>query len=344
MAYVRSSALIGASEWSFNILSGTNLHLYRIFLQSGIKMIPTHIQKVSLNLLFAMAAAFGPTPAFEVASIKKAEPLNVNNVMSGQMHLGMTVDAAMVKINALSVTELLRMAYKVKSFQISGPDWLGVQRFDITAKMPAGATRDQVPEMVQALLADRFKLTLHRSTTEQSVYALEIAKGGLKLQESPPDSAVPAADSAGPSPAEGGPEVRANVTSTTQGVVSGSGTTGNYKMIPSQTGMRMELTKMTAAGIVEILGRFVDRPIVDMTDLKGKYDLTLEVGMEDMIALARAAGMNVQAPQADTSRAAEPGSSSIFAAIQQYGLKLEPRRAPVELLVIDHVEKEPTEN
>ena len=305
----------------------------------------TSIRRVSVSLLFATAAAFGQTTSeFEVASIKKAGPLNVNAVMAGQLHMGMTVDAAMVNITSLSLTELLRLAYKVKSFQISGPDWLGIERFDIAAKMPAGATRDQVPEMVQALLAERFKLALHRSTTEQPAYALVVAKSGLKLKESPPDTALPATDSTSPSPADGGPEVRANVSSNTNGVVTGAGTTGNYKMFPSQDGMRLELTKMTAAGMVEILGRFVDRPIVDMTDLKGRYDLTLEVGLEDMLTLARAAGMNVRPPQADGGRAAEPGSSSVFTAIQQYSLKLEPRKAPVELLVIDHVERDPTEN
>jgi uncharacterized protein (TIGR03435 family) len=295
--------------------------------------------------LFATAVAFSQTaPAFEVASIKKAEPLNVNAVMSGQMKLGMTMDAAMVNITGLSLAEMIRMAYKVKSFQVSGPEWLGVQRFDISAKMPAGANRDQALEMLQVLLADRFKLTLHRSTTEQQAYALVIAKGGLKLKESPPDSAEPGSDGTAPSPADGGQVVRANVTSNTQGVVTSSGPNGNVQMFPSQTGMRLELTKMTAAGMVEILGRFVDRPIVDMTELKGKYDLTLEVGLEDMMTLARASGMAVQLPQAAGAGAAEPGSSSVFAAIQQYGLKLDARKAPIELLVIDHVEKDPTEN
>ena len=308
-------------------------------------MIHKHIQRVSLSVLFAMAAAFGQTrPAFELASIKKAEPINPTAVMSGQLHLGMTIDAAMVKITSLSIAELLRMAYKVKSFQISGPDWLGVDRFDIVAKMPAGSNRDQVPEMVQSLLAERFKLTLHRSTTEQSAFALVVAKGGLKLKESPPDDAVPATDGAGHNPADGSPEVRANVTSNDKGLVTSSSPNGNMQMLPSATGMHMELTKMTANGIIEVLGRFVDRPIVDMTDLKGKYDLTLDLGMEDLMTLARAAGMNVPAPQGDTSRATEPGSSGVFTAIQQYGLKLEPRKAAVELLVIDHVEKNATEN
>ena len=321
----------------------------RIFLQSEDTMKNAYTQRVSLSLLFVTTLAFGQSaPAFEVASIKKAEPLSVNSVLSGQMKLGMTIDAAMVHITALSLTELLRVAYKVNTFQISGPDWLGAQRFDITAKMPAGAGRDQVPEMIQALLAERFKLTLHRSTTEQSVYELVIAKSGLKLQESAPDTAAlatapgAAAAPTAPTPTDGGAQVRAAATSEVGGAVTSSGINGTAKMFPSDNGLRIELIKMNTIGVVDLLGRFVDRPIVDKTGLKGKYDLTLEIGRDEMIALARAQGMAIPVQTAD--RASEPGSSSIFAAIQQYGLKLEPRKDPIELLVIDHVEKSPTEN
>jgi uncharacterized protein (TIGR03435 family) len=303
---------------------------------------------MSLSLLFAAAAWAQTDPAFEVASVKKADPLDVNTVTSGQMNLGMTIDAARVDIRALSLTELLRMAYKVKTFQISGPAWLGIDRFDINAKMPPGATRDQVPEMVQALLAERFGLTLHRSTTEQSVYALTVVRSSSKLRESPPDSALPAAAPAtptAPAPTDGGPQVHAVATSTTKGVVTSSGPNGTVRMIPAENGMRLELTKMNTAGMVEILGRFVDRPVVDMTGLKGRYDVTLDVGMEDLISFARGSGVNVplRSPS-DSGRASEPGSSSIFGAIEPYGLKLEPRRAAIELLVIDHVERNPTEN
>ena len=308
------------------------------------------IQIAGLSVLL-VTAAFGQTgPQFEVASIKKAEPLNANLVMSGNLHIGMTIDAAMVNIKSLSLAEMLRVAYKVQTFQISGPEWLNAERFDVIAKMPAGATRDQVPQMIQALLADRFKLTLHRSTTEQPVYALVVTKSG-KLKESPPDTDTPATSSDGaaaplaPTPTDGGAQVRAVATSNAGGVVSTASINGNMKMVPSDNGMRLEITKMNTIGMVEMLGRFVDRPIVDMSGLKGRYDLTLEVGMEDLLNLARSQGVAVPMRRAEGAGAASvPGSSSVFAAIQQYGLKLEPRKAPVELLVIDHVEKTPTEN
>ncbi|HEX3742397.1 MAG TPA: TIGR03435 family protein [Bryobacteraceae bacterium] len=304
---------------------------------------------MSTSLLFLTAAAFAQAPiSFEVASIKKAEPLSVNMAMSGKMNLGMVIDNAQVSVRSMSLAELMRVAYKVKPFQISGPEWLTAERYTITAKMPAGSTRDQVPEMLQSLLADRFKLVLHRETKDQSVYALTVMKSGLKLQESPPDelasASVPggAAAPLAPTPDNGGAQVRAEVTSDTSGTVNTSSINGSIKMMPRENGMHIVVTRMNASGMVDLLSRFVERPVVDMTDLKSRYDFTLDVGFGDMLALARAAGMNIpiQAPPG----AMDPGNSAIFTAIQQYGLKLEPRKAPIEMLIIDHVEKTPTDN
>lgn len=302
---------------------------------------------MSASVLFVTFAALAQTsPTFEVASVKKTEPLSVNAVMAGKMNLGMTIDNAMVTVKSMSLAELMRVAYKVKAYQISGPEWLPAERYTISAKMPSGSNRDQIPEMMQALLADRFKLSLHRTTKEQSVYALVVMPSGLKLQESAPDD--PAPTTGGPAasptvaPADGGATVRVNVTSDASGRVSTVGPNGAMKMVPRENGMRIELTKMNTIGLVDALGRFVERPVIDMTDLKGRYDLNLDVGFEDMLALARAAGMNV--PVQGPATAAEPGSSAVFTAIQQYGLKLEPRKAPIDMLIIDHVEKIPTEN
>jgi hypothetical protein len=129
------------------------------------------LRGLSAGLALAMSAAFGqapdpnaaPKPAgltFEVATIKPAEPLTPQLVASGKLHAGMSVDGARVDIGFFSLSDMIRAAYKLKSYQLSGPDWLSVQRFDILAKMPEGATKEQVPEMLQALLADRFKLAI----------------------------------------------------------------------------------------------------------------------------------------------------------------------------------------
>src|SRR3954469_25058447 len=103
----------------------------------------------------APAAAPAAKPQFEVATIKVAPPLNPAMVAAGKLHVGMKVDAARVDIGFLSLNDLIMLAYKVKQHQLTGPEWMKNQRFDILAKMPEGATKEQVPEMLQGLLADR---------------------------------------------------------------------------------------------------------------------------------------------------------------------------------------------
>jgi uncharacterized protein (TIGR03435 family) len=304
---------------------------------------------VSASLLFVTGSVFAQNgPTFEVASVKKAEPLSVNSVMSGKMNLGMVIDNAQVNIKSMSVAEMMRVAYKVKAYQVSGPEWITAERYTVTAKMPAGADRDQVPDMMKALLAERFGLTFHRETKEQNIYALVVMKSGLKLQESAPDDAATANVPGGPAtpqsatPTDGGAQVRVNVTSDTTGTVQQSTPNGNMKMLPRENGMRLELSKMNSTGMVDWLGRFVERPVLDMTELKGRYDLTIDVGFGDMMALARGVGMSV--PVQLPPGAMDPGNSAVFTAIQQYGLKLEPRKAPIDMLIIDHADKTPTEN
>ncbi|HUB82044.1 MAG TPA: TIGR03435 family protein [Bryobacteraceae bacterium] len=304
---------------------------------------------MSTSLLFVTIAAFGQTPlSFEVASIKKAEPLSVNSVMSGKMHLGMVIDNAQVTIKSMSIAELMRVAYKVKSYQVSGPEWMSAERYSITAKMPEGARRDDVPAMIQALLADRFKLVFHRETREQSVYALTVMKSGLKMKESAPEDAAPASAPGGPAapqapaPSDGSAQVRVNVTSDTGGTTNTTTPNGDLRMQPRENGMRLVFTRTNSSGMVDWLGRFVENPVIDDTGLKGRYDFTLDVGWGDMMALARAAGMSI--PVQLPPSAMDPGSSAVFSAIQQYGLKLEPRKAPIDMLIVDRVEKTPTDN
>ena len=117
--------------------------------------------------------------------------------------------------------------------------------------------------------------------------------------------------------------------------------------------MHIELNKTTMDQMAEALTRFVDRPVVNMTDLKGNYQVALDLTMEDLMRVARAAGVSVP-PGALAGRggggggdkpgdsASDPGESSIFRSVQDMGLKLDARKAPLELIVVDHVEKTPT--
>lgn len=303
-------------------------------------------------VLLAAAAGFAQTqPAkleFEVASIRPAGPLD-KMVASGKLHVGMQVDGARVDIGSMAVPDLLQLAFKVKRHQISGAgaDGIGAQRFDILAKMPEGATKDQVPEMLQALLVERFKLAYHRETKEMPVYALLVGKGGPKLKEAPADP-EPAPGDDPTTPKEGNKPVQFQMSGGRGAVISG-GPTGKTRVEMGQNGMmHFSMEKMPISALCDFLSRFIERPVVDMTDLKGNYQIALDLSMDDLRAVARSMGAAIPGGGAEGNRPAEaasdPSGNSMFTTVQQLGLKLESRKAPIEIIVVDHVEKMPTEN
>jgi uncharacterized protein (TIGR03435 family) len=320
------------------------------------------------GLALATVAVAGQTPpsgpTFEVAVIKPSVPLTdlrsaEAKIRSGQLRIGLTVVGARVEIGFMSLAELIRTAYDVKPYQISGPDWMTSERFDVTAKLPDGATKDQVNVMLQALLAERFKLTLHREKKDRPVYALVVGKGGSKLKESAPDADAVKSDAAkGDAPAAivvNGQSVVASRDG--RGAVMTGGPTGPVRISIGPAGEHIEALKITMPAFATVLTGMVDRPVLDMTGLTGTYQLALDIPMADLQAMAMkaaaAAGIQLPVPLNDRAGgdgrgfapvASDPGGSSIFQAVQELGLKLEPRQAPVDVIVIDHVEKTPTEN
>ena len=277
--------------------------------------------------------------------------------MAGKAHVGMKTDAGRVDIGFTSLKELIPLAYGVKAHQVVGPDWLGAQRFDIVATMPEGATKEQIPALLQTLLADRFHLKLHRETREQNVYGLIVAKGGPKMKEAAPEPEAPA-----PSGAKsdvtigiGNEQMSLNRTASGATVRMGKNTT---KVAMGAGGLiRMEMSRVSMPMLVEQITPMLDKPVVDMTELKGEYELVLELSMSDVMTAARAAGANLGAMGAPAPppppaggaapggpAASDPSGGSIFNSIQQLGLKLDSRKAPVETIVVDSVDKTPTEN
>src|ERR1035438_1156848 len=111
-------------------------------------------------LLLDNAPAQTP-PAFEVVVIKPSLPMAeaIPLLKEGSLKAGMNIDKARVDMGFVTITDLIVEAYAVKSHQISGPDWLSMERFDIQAKLPDGAAEDQVPQMLRTLLADRLRMT-----------------------------------------------------------------------------------------------------------------------------------------------------------------------------------------
>jgi uncharacterized protein (TIGR03435 family) len=232
----------------------------------------------------------------------------------------------------MSFKDYIGMAYRVRAFQIQGPDWMAEQRFDLAATLPAGSSTSQFSEMMQALLAERFGLKLHHDKKEFPVYVLEAGKTPLKLQASKPD----------PNDAEPKGTATVSGSGSNQGVSVNLGQGSSYTFANN----RFEATKLTMFQFAGNLERFVDRPIVDMTGLDGRYDFALDLTEEDYRIMLIRAGVNsgVTLPPA-ALRLLENGSPvSLFDALQKLGLKLDARKAPLDVLVIDEARKTPTEN
>src|SRR5262244_1279272 len=141
------------------------------------------ITEIAVRILFLTAAFVQNTrPAFEVASIRPT----VNAPRQAVAAAG-TTSGTQFRIAGLTIRDYISLGYSVKLNQISGPDWITTERFDIAATLPEGSLPDQVPSMMQTLLEDRFELKTHREKKEFPVYALRVSSGGLKTNEIPSD-------------------------------------------------------------------------------------------------------------------------------------------------------------
>ncbi len=216
-----------------------------------------------------------------------------------------------------------------KNDQLRGPAWLKSERFDITATLPSGTTKDNFRLMLQNLLVERFKLTLHRETKEVSGYALQIGKNGTRLK-----------DSADPTETKSeGPE---QFDLDKNGFrVFPPGTAGVTSYV-ADGATRLTATKITMARWADMLSNMLASPVVDRTDLTGKYDFHLEFVRPFNVGGGRGGAM----PHAATADpAVDRGAPGLIEAVQsQLGLKLEARKVPWDTLVIDHAEKVPTDN
>jgi len=324
---------------------------------------------LAAGVILAAAAIFGQTHlAFEVATVKPSPPLDMGKLkdeaQAGRMpRFGAHVEGSRAEYFYMSMKDLIANAYQMKGYQISGPAWLATERFDIIAKLPDGASKDDAPPMLQALLAERFKLTIHRDAHEGDVLGLLVGKDGPKLKESPA-AAEPIDENAPLKPGErkiDTPDGPIRVSRNADGSTTiNRGVKGTFKQrvnMQDQT-IQLESSQTTMAGFADMLTTILQmgggggRQVVDMTGLKGNYQVAVEISFADAMAAARAQGlMPPMAPPSggaagnSPATASEPtGGSTVFESVKKLGLKLEPRKANVEQLVIDHVEKTPTED
>jgi bla regulator protein BlaR1 len=264
-------------------------------------------------LVAGIACAQAP-PSFEVASIKPSNSADRRPLFNFQP--GGRFTAANI-----TVKSLIRSAYGVKDFQISGgPGWIGSDLFDITAKPQNPTTApDQIMAMLQSLLAERFQLVIRRDTREMPGYALVVNKNGPKFKaagESDPN--IPQLQGR-PDLLAGG--ARPRVTIIRRGRLTTQGT--------------------NMAGLASQLSGILGGMVVDKTGLTGMYDLNLEWQPdENQVAMFQAMGV----PEGFGAPPQDPLGPSLFTSLQeQLGLKLESQKEPVEMFVVERVER-PSEN
>ena len=295
------------------------------------------MRKAIIGLLLSTATFYGQT--FDAASIKLAPPLSLGMKRPPSSGGPGTKDPGRIHYPFIPLLRLLMTAYDVKGYQISGAPWLVTARifFDITATMPPGTTNEQFHVMLQNLLAERFKLKIHRETRELPIYSLVVVKNGPKLKESavaaaPADDGEPAHTPAPRVQSKMGPDGFPALRPRAPGLPIG------VYMITDRRGPRARMAGQgnTIQDLADRLTGLTKRPVIDATALKGKYDFTL---------IFRPGGIN--GPMGPTPAAAAPQDAlpDIFSALQaQLGLKLEPKKGPIKMIVVDHIEKTPTEN
>ena len=309
---------------------------------------------------WAFGQATGESPTFEAASIKPAAP-QTGPGMRVMMRGGPgSPDPGQITYSNVSLKQVLTNAYGIKSYQINGPKWLDSERFDIVAKIAMGSTKEQFQMMLQNLLAERFKLAVHHETKELPIYALVVGKGGPKLKETVDDSAATQGGAAGPGGPSGsapppppgsdgaGPVRMKMGADGMPQLPPGMGKNGLMMMMMNGR-LRLVGNGQPVSALTEMLGNQLGRPVVDATELKAKYDFTLDFTPENMsgpMGMMPPPRPHDGGPGGGAPMASAPEAGpSIFTALQeQMGLKLEQRKGPIDLLVIDRMEKVPTEN
>jgi len=228
------------------------------------------------------------------------------------------------------LTQVFRLAFEMSwEFELSGPGWLDSERYTISAKIPPGATQEQFRHMLQNLLIDRFGLKFHHESKIVPAYELVVVSGGAKLRESDAQAAA-SAPTAPPSRTvavdkDGFPVLPPGV----------------YYLQSFQDGRNRFSARLTISQLAGRLERETGRPVIDKTGLPGTYDLKLDYSVEGLGGqrwVARAQqGLDAGAPD-------DGGPTLLNALQQQLGLQLEDRKEPFDVIVIDHLEKVPTED
>jgi uncharacterized protein (TIGR03435 family) len=271
------------------------------------------------------ATLFAQAPQFDVASIRASAD------QGNAVNAGLRITGTQVRIVSLSLKDYVALAYRMRPAQVVVPEWAAQLRFDVSANLPDGAARDQDPAMLQSLLEQRFQMKVHRETREFPVYAITVAKSGLKISGTPIDPSAPPPSA-----------IIAGGSGSGAGVVINLGGESTFSLADN----KVEVRKLTMAQLADAVTRFTDRAVIDATSLPDRYDFTLDLTPEDYQFVLMRAGANAGVtlpPQALRLLDAGP-SNALGPYFEKVGLALESRRAPLEVVVVDSALKTPIEN
>lgn len=274
---------------------------------------------VPVLLVVTTIGSHAQTPVrFEVASIKPAKPF-VQALTDGSL-IGMKTTAGRISIGQADINKLIQYAYNVKKYQVVGPDWFQdlEARFDVEGKFPEGATTDQVPFMLQSLLAERFLLKVHKGSVETDTYALIVGAKGTKFLKKQSTGST-----------DDPPTTESAITVTVgRGGASPTISLGGVSSTDGANGMRV--VAATVGALTTDLSRRLRIPVVDKTNLSGEFEITMEIPHLDIgvVSEDRLATMD----------------AAVFAAVERIGLKLVRQKNPVETIVVESVNGNPTEN
>lgn len=262
-------------------------------------------------------------PQFEVASVKpvpngQLDDSDVDQALRKALRNTMRTgkipmaNPDRVELQHWSLLDLIAAAYRVRVSQVSGPDWLSDANFDIAAKVPVGAPKEELNAMLQSLLEERFALRVHRITEPKRGYALTVAKGGprLKPAEPPLDSSRELTDEEKKKQAMNG-----------LAAISRQMQIAANQDHPAAGMTIRSWSSITLEELAHRLDEFTEAPVADQTGLTGNYAVTIEI-----------------------SNRPDGFGNTIFDAVEKLGLKLEPRRVLIEIVTVDRVSRNPTPN
>ncbi len=239
-----------------------------------------------MKLLLAFAAATLTAQTFDAASVKRLAPQSSGRGTTGVVPRQQ--QAGRISYPNVTLKAVLAVAYGVAPDQIEGPQWLDDERYDIAATLPADASQDQVPVMLQKLLADRFHLVARVDSKPRTAYWLVAGKTAPKLQ--------PAKDKDGV-----GFETKSD---------------------------SVVMRGLTIANFGKALSTMLKRPVLDHTGIEGQYEITLNMDPGEFMTAGRG----------------DSPPSSIFAAVQDLGLKLETHSEPAAFVTVEKADRIPTDN